>query len=70
MNIEGNIAIVCITENGKKLALNIQSLISNSHVYVVSNKQNKLQIECETKNIFLVKEKLSEIGRASCRERV
>ena len=45
MNIDGNIAIVCITENGKKLALNIQSLISNSHVYVVSNKQNKLQIE-------------------------
>ena len=53
MNIEGNIAIVCITENGKKLALNIQSLIANSHVYVVSNKQNELQVECETKNIFL-----------------
>ena len=32
MNIEGNIAIVCITQNGKKLALNIQSLIANSHV--------------------------------------
>lgn len=52
MNIEGNIAIVCITENGKKLALNIQSLISNSHVYVVSNKQNKLQIESVKQKIY------------------
>ena len=68
MNIEGNIAIVCITENGKKLALNIQSLISNSHVYVVSNKQNKLQIECETKNIFLVKEKLSVLTKKLFKE--
>lgn len=68
MNIEGNIAIVCITENGKKLALNIQSLISNSHVYVVSNKQNELQVECETKNIFLVKEKLSVLTKKLFKE--
>ena len=37
----------------KSIYDDINSLISNSHVYVVSNKQNKLQIECETKNIFL-----------------
>ena len=59
MSTEVNIAIVCITENGKNLALKIQTLIKDSHVYIVSNKQNKLQLENESKNIFLVKEKLS-----------
>lgn len=59
MSTEANIAIVCITENGKNLALKIQMLIKDSHVFIVSNKQNKLQLEHESKNIFLVKEKLS-----------
>ena len=59
MSTEVNIAIVCITENGKNLALKIQTLIIDSHVYIVSNKKNKLQLENESKNIFLVKEKLS-----------
>ena len=59
MSTEVNIAIVCITENGKNLALKIQTLIKDSHVHIVSNKQNKLQLENESKNIFLVKEKLS-----------
>ena len=59
MSTEVNIAIVCITENGKNLALKIQTLIKDSHVYIVSNNQNKLQLENESKNIFLVKEKLS-----------
>ena len=36
MNTEANIAIVCITENGKNLALKIQPLIDGSQVYVVS----------------------------------
>ena len=40
MSTEVNIAIVCITENGKNLALKIQTLIKDSHVYIVSNKQN------------------------------
>lgn len=68
MSIEDNIAIVCITENGKNLALKIQSLVENSHVYIVSNQQNKLQVENETKNIFLVKEKLSVLTKKLFKE--
>ena len=49
MSTEVNIAIVCITENGKNLALKIQTLIKDSHVYIVSNKKNKLQLENESK---------------------
>ncbi len=59
MNTEANIAIVCITENGKNLALKIQPLIQGSQVYIVSNKQNKLKLEYELENVFLVKEKIS-----------
>ncbi|HSQ90034.1 cobalt-precorrin 5A hydrolase [Romboutsia sp.] len=61
MNIETKIAVVCITENGKKLALRINSLIKNSDVYVVSNKKNNLQLETKKEKVFLVTEKLSEL---------
>lgn len=62
MSIEARkIAVVCITENGKKLALKINYLIQDTHVYIVSNKKNNLQFENHDKNIFLVKEKLSEL---------
>ncbi len=59
MNTEAKICLVCITENGKKLALKINNLIENSHVYIVSNKNNNLNIDNEKENVFLVKDKLS-----------
>lgn len=58
MSTEVNIAIVCITENGKNLALKIQTLIKGSHVYIVSNKKNKLQLENEPKTYFWLKKNL------------
>ncbi|WP_438649883.1 cobalt-precorrin 5A hydrolase [Romboutsia sp.] len=62
MSIEARkIGVICITENGKQLALKINSLIQDTHVYIVSNKKNNLQFENQDKNIFLVKEKLSEL---------
>nr|SUY83193.1 cobalamin biosynthesis protein CbiG [Clostridioides difficile] len=45
MNIEGNIAIICITENGKKLALKINSLVNNCVIYQVKNKKSNLVVE-------------------------
>ena len=57
MSTEVNIAIVCITENGKNLALKIQTLIKDSHVYIVSNKKNKLQLENQ-KTYFWLKKNL------------
>lgn len=59
MNTEAKICLVCITENGKKLALKINNLIENSHVYIVSDKNNNLNIDNEKENVFLVKDKLS-----------
>lgn len=59
MNTEAKICLVCITENGKKLALKINNLIENSHIYIVSNKNNNLNIDNEKENVFLVKDKLS-----------
>lgn len=61
MNTENKIAVVCITENGKQLALRINSLIKNSDIYVVSNKKNNLQLETKKEKIFLVTEKLSKL---------
>lgn len=61
MSIENNIAIVCITENGKKLAIKINSLIKDSHIYIVSNKNNNLQSNPKTDNIFLVRDKVSNL---------
>ncbi len=59
MNTEAKICLVCITENGKKLALKINNLMENSHVYIVSNKKNNLKTDNEKENVFLVKDKLS-----------
>ncbi len=61
MNTEAKICLVCITENGKKLALKINNLIENSHVYIVSNKKNNLKTDNEKENVFLVKDKLSVV---------
>ena len=61
MSIDTKIAIVCITENGKKLALRLNSLIQTSDVYIVTNRKNNLQIDESKENIFLVKDKLSNI---------
>lgn len=33
MNIEGNIVIICIIENGKKLVLKINFLVNNCVIY-------------------------------------
>ena len=58
MNIEGNIAIICITENGKKLALKINSLVNNCVIYQVKNKKSNLVVE-ET-CVHTVQKKLSD----------
>ncbi len=53
MSTEVNIAIVCITENGKNLALKIQTLIKDSHVVKkkVMKSQKSLQLENDTYTI-------------------
>lgn len=62
MNTENkNLAIVCITENGKNLALQINSLIKQSHVYIVKNKKNNLKLDTKKENVFLIEEKISEL---------
>ncbi|MBY2231180.1 cobalt-precorrin 5A hydrolase [Clostridioides difficile] len=58
MNIEGNIAIICITENGKKLAVKINSLVNNCIIYQVKNKESNLAVE-ET-CVHTVQKKLSD----------
>lgn len=61
MNIDTKIAIVCITENGKQLALRLNSVIDYSDVYIVRNKKNNLQLQQELKNVYLVEEKLTSL---------
>lgn len=58
MNIEGNIAIICITENGKNLAVKINSLVNNCVIYQVKNKKSNLVVE-ET-CVHTVQKKLSD----------
>lgn len=61
MSIENKIAIVCITENGKNLAFEIQSKLNNGDVYLVRNKKNNFKIDEEKDNVFLVEDKLSNL---------
>lgn len=61
MSIENKIAIVCITENGKNLAFEIQSKLNNGYVYLVKNKKNNFNIDEEKDNVFLVEDKLSNL---------
>lgn len=61
MSIENKIAIVCITENGKSLAFEIQSKLNNGDVYLVKNKKNNFNIDEEKDNVFLVEDKLSNL---------
>ncbi|HBF7898992.1 cobalt-precorrin 5A hydrolase [Clostridioides difficile] len=58
MNIEGNIAIICITENGKKLAVKINSLVNNCIIYQVKNKESNLAVE--ERCVHTVQKKLSD----------
>ncbi|MER0281887.1 cobalt-precorrin 5A hydrolase [Clostridioides difficile] len=58
MNIEGNIAIICITENGKNLAIKIKSLVDNCVVYQIKNKEINLNLQ-ET-CVHIVQKKLSD----------
>lgn len=56
MNTENNqIAIICITENGKNLALKLQSELKEGHIYFV-----KKNGEDSSENIIVVREKLKE----------
>lgn len=68
MNTEHKLAIVCITENGKKLSLKINSLMKKTHVYVVKNKVNNLSVDNEIDNVFLVEKKLSELVQSLFKE--
>lgn len=61
MNIEDKLAIVCITVNGKSLALKINKLMPDSHVYLVRNKKNNLTNDINNKNVFLIEKKVSEL---------
>ncbi|MCC0783892.1 cobalt-precorrin 5A hydrolase [Clostridioides sp. ES-S-0108-01] len=58
MNIEGNIAIICITENGKNLAIKIKSLVNNCVVYQIKNKKSYLNVQ--EKCVHIVQKKLSD----------
>lgn len=59
MSIEGNIAIICITENGKILAKKIESLVNNCVVYQIKNKKATLAISQED-SVQIVQKKLSD----------
>nr|UWI49944.1 cobalt-precorrin 5A hydrolase [Clostridioides difficile] len=59
MSIEGNIAIICITENGKTLAKKIESLVNNCVVYQIKNKKGTLNINQED-SVQIVQKKLSD----------
>lgn len=61
MSIDNKIAIVCITENGKNLAFEIQSKLNNGNVYLIRNKKNNFNIDEEKNNVFLVEDKLSNL---------
>ncbi|WP_092922222.1 cobalt-precorrin 5A hydrolase [Romboutsia sp. 1001216sp1] len=61
MSIDNKIAIVCITENGKNLAFEIQSKLNNGDVYLIRNKKNNFKIDEEKNNVFLVEDKLSNL---------
>lgn len=61
MSTEAKIAIVCITENGKNLAIKINEKLPDSHVYIVKNKKNNLNHDGTNPNIFLVEKKVSEL---------
>ena len=41
MNTENNIAIVCITDNGKNLAVKIQKKLKEGKIYFVKKKNNE-----------------------------
>lgn len=61
MSIDNKIAIVCITENGKNLAFEIQSKLNNGDVYLIRNKKNNFKIDEEKNNVFLVEDRLSNL---------
>lgn len=60
MNIDSNIAIVCITENGKKLACKIKSLLSDGDIYFIKNKIDIIS-DNNNKNIIKIKENETDI---------
>ena len=60
MNIDSNLAIICITENGKNLAIQIQKYYENAHIYIVNN-SNKFSLPEVVNNVTMVSEKLSEL---------
>ena len=41
MNTENNIAIVCITDNGKNLAVKIQKKLKEGKIYYEKKKKNQ-----------------------------
>lgn len=51
MNIDSNIAIVCITQKGKTLACNIRSLMKDGDIYFIQNKKDKNSSEGNRKVI-------------------
>ncbi|MBU5336117.1 cobalt-precorrin 5A hydrolase [Intestinibacter bartlettii] len=51
MNTENNIAIVCITDNGKNLAIKIQQKLKEGQIYFVKKKNNEgFQEDCNIGN--------------------
>ncbi len=58
MSIDSNFAIICLTENGKNLAISIQKHFLNSHIYVI-NKSNLIEVPQNIENITETDEKLS-----------
>ena len=60
MNIENNkIAIICITQNGKNLALKLQSELKEGQVYFVKKKSED-ELQESSKGIIRIYEKLKD----------
>lgn len=57
MNIGSKIAIICITQNGKKLACKIKSAMGDGDIYFVHNKKNVVE---EDESIYVVDSRLKD----------
>ncbi|RDY25789.1 cobalt-precorrin 5A hydrolase [Romboutsia weinsteinii] len=51
MNIDSNTAIICLTQNGKKLACKMKSLMNDGDIYFIQNKKDESSKENSSKTI-------------------
>lgn len=60
MSTESKLAIVCLSENGKNLALQINEKYESSQIYIINN-NNKISIDDNCKNTIVIQGEFSEI---------